>query len=85
MLFRSPPAIFTINDELRKHNVQFSFCAQRTLPDVDAIKAISCDYELKILHPDDYCELYGKPDWSNAVGSGKRRHLDKIAVGAFDG
>ena len=81
----TPPAIFALNDELKKHNVQFSFCAQRTLPDVDAIKAVSCDYELKILYPDDYSELYEKPEWRNAVGSGKRRHLDRLAIGAYDG
>ena len=81
----APPNIFTLNDELQKHNVKFSFCAQRTLPDVNEIKPISCDYELKILHPDDYSELYEKPEWSNAVGSGKRKHLDRMAVGAYDG
>jgi len=80
----APPTILTLNDKLQKHNVKFSFCAQRTLPDVNVIKASSCDYELKILHPDDYSELYGKPEWSNAVGNGKHRHLDKIAIGAFD-
>ena len=81
----APPYLFTLNDELQKHNVKFSFCAQRTLPDVDALKPISCGYELKILHPDEYAELYGKPEWMNAVGSGKRKHLDRIAVGAYDG
>jgi len=81
----TPPDIFTLNDELRKHNVEFSFCAQRTLPDVNAIKPSSCGYDLKILYPDDYSELYGRPEWINAVGSGRRRDLDKVAVGAFDG
>ena len=79
------PDIFTLNDELRKHNVEFSFCAQRALPDVNVIKPIPCDYELKILHPDDYSELYSKPEWSNAVGSGRHRHLDRIAVAAYGG
>ena len=81
----APPAIFTLNDELQKHNVHFSFCAQRTLPDVNVIKPISCDYKLMILHPEDYSELYGRPEWINAVGNGRHRDLDKRAVGAFDG
>lgn len=81
----APPSIFTLNNELQKHGRRISFCAQRFLPDVNVIKPISCDYELKTLHPDDYSNLYSRPEWSNAIGSGKRRHLDKMAVGAFDG
>jgi len=80
----APPNIFILNDELRKHGRQITFCAQRSLPDVNLIKPGSCDYELKILHPDEYSELYGKSEWSNAVGSGRRKHLDRTAVGAYD-
>jgi predicted GNAT family acetyltransferase len=29
--------------------------------------------------------LYGTPGWGNAIGSGRRKHLDKIAIGAYDG
>ena len=81
----TPPNIFTLNDELRKYDRQITFCAQRLLPDVNLIKPISCGYELKILQPEDYSNLYGKLEWSNAIGNGKRRHLDKMAAGAFDG
>ena len=81
----TPPGIFTLNDELRKHGSEISFCAQRHLPDVNLIKPISCGYELKNLHPNEYLELYGKPEWSTVTGSGKRKHLDRIAVGAYDG
>ena len=81
----APPNIFILNDELRKHGRQMSFCAQRSLPDVNLIKPVSCAYEMKILHPDEYSELYGKPEWSTVTGSGKRKHLDRTAVGAYDG
>ena len=81
----APPYIFTLNDELHKHGRRISFCAQRFLPDVNVIKPISCDFELKILYPDDYSNLYSKPEWGNAIGSEKRRHLEKMAVGAYDG
>lgn len=81
----APPDIFILNDELRKYGKQFTFCAQRSLPDMNIIKPVSCDYELRIMQPNEYSELYGKPGLGNAIGSGKRRHLDKIAVGAFDG
>jgi len=81
----APPDIFTLNDELRKHGSQISFCAQRPLPDVNIIKPVSCEYELRRMHPDEYSELYGMPEWSTVTGSGKRKHLDRIAIGAYDG
>jgi len=81
----SPPNLFTLNDELKKHGSRIGFSAQRFLPDVDVIKPVSCDYEIKILRPDDYAHLYGLPEWGNAIGSGKRKHLDRLAAGAYDG
>ena len=81
----TPPNIFTLNNQLLKHGRQITFCAQRLLPDIDIIKPISCGYELKILQPDEYLELYGKPEWSTVTGSGARKHLDRTAIGAYDG
>ena len=81
----TPPNIFTLNDELRKHGSQITFCAQRPLPDVNLIKPVSCDYDMRIMQPDEYTYLYGMPEWNNAIGSGRRKHLDMLAVGAFDG
>ena len=81
----APANLFTLNDELKKHGNKISFNAQRFLPDIDVIKPISCEYEIKILYPDDFAYLYDIPEWKNAIGSGKRRHLDMLAVGAFDG
>lgn len=79
------PNIFALNDELRKHGWKISYCTQRSLPDMNIIKPIPCNYELKILQPDDYAHLYGDPNLGNAIGSGRRKDLDKIAIGAFDG
>jgi len=81
----TPPNLFILHDELRKHGRQMTFCAQRSLPDVNLIKPVPCAYEMKILHPDDYSHLYSHPVWSNAIGSGRRKHLDRTAVGAYDG
>jgi GNAT superfamily N-acetyltransferase len=78
------PNISTLNKELQKHGYQLSFCAQRTLPDLDIIKPIPCAYELRILQPEDYAHLYGTPGWGNAIGSGRRKHLDRIAIGAYE-
>jgi GNAT superfamily N-acetyltransferase len=81
----APPNLFTLNDELRKHGSWVTFSAQRFLPDIEIIKPIPCEYEVKILQPDDYSHLYNIPAWNNAIGSGKRKHLNRLAVGAFDG
>ena len=81
----SPPNLFALNNELKMHGSRISFSAQRFLPDVDAIKPIPCEYEIKILRPDDYSNLYNLPRWRNAIGSGKRKHLDRLAAGAYDG
>ena len=80
----TPPNLFTLNDELRKHGTQIAFCAQRPVPDINLIKPVSCIYELRNLRPVEYSDLYGKPEWSSVTGSGKRKHLDRTAIGAFD-
>jgi len=81
----APPNLFILNDEFRKHGMRINFSAQRFLPDVEAIKPIPCEYEIKILRPDDYAYMYNMPEWSNAIGSGKRKHLDRLGAGAYDG
>lgn len=53
------------------------------LPADDDIAPLSCPYEIRFLKPEDFSELY-LPEWSNAL-SKKRPHLDKMAVGAYDG
>lgn len=47
-----------------------------------ALEQSACDYELRVLRPEDFKELY-IPEWSNAL-CGDRRHLDVIGVGAYD-
>ena len=81
----APPNIFLLNDELQKHGKRINFSAQRFLPDIDIIKPISCEYEIKIMRPDDYAYLYDVPEWSYVMGSGKRKHLDRLGAGAYDG
>ena len=45
--------------------------------------ALTCRYETKVLHPADFAGLY-LPEWSNALCE-KRKELDMLAVGAYDG
>lgn len=77
------PHIYMLNDELLKHGMKICFMAEYFLPDVDVIKPMTCQYELKILHPKDFADLY-KPQWGNAILE-RRKHLDRLAVGAYDG
>ena len=81
----APPNLFTLNDELHKHGMMISFSAQRTLPDINIIKPVSCAYEVKLLHPDDYAYMYKLPEWNDVLGSEKGKGFDRLAAGAFDG
>ena len=57
--------------------------AEYFLPDLKKLKAPPCDFDLKILSPKDFSRFY-TPVWSNALCE-KRKELDVVAVGAFEG
>ena len=80
----SPPGIFVLNDELRKHGRTINFSAEYYLPDIKSVKPISCDYEMKTMQPVDFAHLYDTR-WSNALGNEQTKHSDMLAVGAYDG
>lgn len=76
------PNLHVLNDEFQKHNMRICFMAEYFLPDLDCLKPLPCEYELKVLSPDNFDSLY-VPEWSNALCE-TRKHLDVLAVGAFD-
>ena len=53
------------------------------MPDVAILKPLPCKYEIRVLGQEDFAQLY-LPEWSNAL-SEKRKHLDMLGVGAYDG
>ena len=57
--------------------------AEYYLPDVEKLRALPCDYELKVLEQKDFAELY-QPQWANALCE-DRKQLDVLGVGAYDG
>ena len=59
------------------------FMAEYWLPDIERLRPLSCPYELRTLYPENFAELY-KPEWSNALCE-KRKHLDTLGIGAYDG
>ena len=76
------PNLHVLDEQLQPFGQKICFMAEYFLPDVDAVKALRCDYELRVLHQQDFAELY-IPQWSNALCE-KRKHLDVLGVGAYD-
>ena len=77
------PNIIALNEKLTEYGYKVCFMAEYFLPDVDILKEWDCEYTLKILQPDEF-QMYYTQQWSNALSS-SRPHLDRLAVGAFDG
>jgi len=77
------PNFHVLNDELQKKGMRICFMAEYFLPDMNALTARDCDYEMKVLEPKDFADLY-TAEWSNALCD-KRKHLDVLAVAAYDG
>ena len=77
------PHLQALDDLLAPHGLKTCFMAEYFLPDVDLLKPLPCDYELRVLHQPDFAELY-KPEWSDALCE-KRKELDVLGIGAYDG
>ena len=75
------PNILALNEKLAAFGHKVCFMAEYFLPDIHELKEIPCHYEIKLLYPDDF-EQYYTGDWENALSS-SRKHLNKLAVGAF--
>ena len=76
------PNVIALNEKLAEFGYKVCFMAEYFLPDMNELKEIPCEYELKVLYPEDFKDCYTK-EWGNALCE-KRKHLDKLAVGAFD-
>lgn len=76
------PNMHVLNDVFQEKGYRICFMAEYFLPDINFLKELPCDYELKVLYPDDFTDLYIE-QWSNALCE-KRKHLDVLGVGAYD-
>ena len=78
------PAIYALNRVLEKADAQVCFMASYFLPEVDLVFSadVPCPYETRLLHQEDFAELY-LPEWSNALCS-IRKELDVLGVGAYE-
>ena len=76
------PNMHWLNERLLKKGQKVCFMAEYYLPDMEKLRALPCNYELRLLKQPDFAELY-KPEWSNALCK-DRKELDVLGVGAYD-
>ena len=76
------PHLHVLNEALMAKGQKICFMAEYFLPDVEALHALDCLYELRVLTQYDFADLY-LPEWSNALCK-DRKHLDVLGVGAYD-
>ena len=55
--------------------------AEYFLPDVELLRALPCEFEMKLLTQADFTNLYTE-EWSNALCE-KRKELDVLGMGAY--
>lgn len=77
------PNLHVLNDSLEKYGLRVCFMAEYFLPDMRRLKELPCKYEMKVLGPGDFRDLY-RPQWGNALCEA-RKELDVLGVGAYDG
>lgn len=77
------PNMHVLNDALQGYGLRICFMAEYFLPDVSCLSVLPCDYEMKLLLPEDFSSLYTS-QWSNALCK-DRKHLDVLCAGAYDG
>lgn len=76
------PNIHWLDERLKPLGMTVCFMAEYYLPDLNLLKELPCDYELRFLEKGQFDDLY-VPLWPNALCS-DRKHLDMLAVGAYD-
>ena len=77
------PHLHVLNEALAPFGQKLCFMTEYFLPQLDALRPLPCPYELRLLDPDAFQTLY-LPQWSNALCE-KRKELDVLGVGAYDG
>lgn len=76
------PNLHWLNERLEQKGQRICFMAEYYLPDLTRLQELPCDYELRLLEPEDFSSLYTK-EWSNALCE-DRKELDMLGVGAYN-
>ncbi len=77
------PHLQALDNMLDPYGLKTCFMAEYFLPDVNLLMPLPCEYTLRVLHQPDFADLY-RPEWSDALCE-KRKELDVLGVGAYDG
>ncbi len=77
------PNMHVLNDGLERFGLRVCHMAEYFLPDVDSLRVLDGPLPTRLLGREDFGPLY-VPEWSNALCE-KRRELDILGVGAYDG
>lgn len=77
------PNLHVLHDALVKRGMAVCFMAEYFLPEMKKIEPLGCAYDLRLLIPEQFADYY-LPEWGNALCE-RRKQLDVLAVGAFDG
>ena len=77
-----PPHMHVLQEALAPLGYGICTTSEYWLPDVNAIRPLECECELRVLTQRDFADLY-RPEWSNALCE-KRAELDVLGVGAYD-
>lgn len=77
------PNLHVLIEALKPYDLNVCFMAEYFLPDMALLNSHECGYAIKLLQPEDFSGYY-LPEWGNALCD-KRRDLDVLAAGAFDG
>lgn len=76
------PNLHWLDSRMKEAGQRVCFMAEYFLPDVNKVKCLPCDYEIRVLKQKDFSDLY-LPEWSNALCK-DRKELDILGVGAYD-
>lgn len=76
------PNLHVLDEILHPHNLKVCFMAEYFLPDINSLKELPSQYDIHILHPEDFQAFY-VPQWSNALCA-DRKELDVLGVGAYE-
>ncbi len=76
------PNMHWLSNRLAGNGYNICFMAEYFLPDLNNLRPLSCDYELRVLEQRDFNQLY-LPEWSNALCE-NRKQLDILGVGAYE-
>ena len=66
------PHLHALNEKLMEKRQKICFMAEYFLPDMGALRALDCPYEMRLLTQSDFADLY-LPEWSNALCKGSLR------------